>query len=71
VSYCLEHKNDIESARILRVGTEMLDTYSLLAPSNAHIIQLYISPYPTATCFGWSPTSGSSQPNEVKYILVY
>ena len=31
--------------------------YSLLVPTNAHIILIYISPYRAPTCFGWSPSS--------------
>jgi hypothetical protein len=29
----------------------------------------FIVPYPAATCFGWSPSSGSSKPNSTKRIL--
>ena len=31
--------------------------YSLLVPTNAHIILIYISPYRAPTCFGWSSSS--------------
>jgi hypothetical protein len=32
------------------------------------ITLIYNSPFLAATCFDLSPTSGSSQPNDVKYI---
>ena len=33
---------------------------------NVHIIPIYFSPYLDATCFRWSPSSCSSQPNSLK-----
>jgi len=61
----------MENARILRVGTEILNTYNLLVPTNARIILIYILPYPVATCFGWSPTSGNSTKWGELYIILY
>jgi len=39
-----------------------VNDYSLVVPTSAHIILIYISPYLASTCFGWSPFSGSLQP---------
>ena len=40
--------------------------YDLLVPTNAHIILIYVSPHLAATRFDRSPSSGSSQPNNLK-----
>jgi len=47
-----------------------VNDYNLLVPTNAHIILLYISLYLAPTCFSWSPSSGSSQPNSLKLSAV-
>jgi hypothetical protein len=46
--------------------------YNLLVPTNACtiLIILYISPHLAATCFGRSPSSGSSQPDSLKLTAV-
>jgi hypothetical protein len=44
--------------------------YNLLVPTNAHNILIYISPHLAATCFGWPPSSGSSQPNSLKVTAI-
>jgi len=38
--------------------------HKLLVLTNAHITLIYISPHLVATCFGWSPSSVSSQPTQ-------
>jgi len=40
--------------------------YNLSVSTNAHIIPIYISPLLVPIGFGWSPSSGSSQPNNLK-----
>ena len=48
-----------ETSSINDERTSSINTYqySLLVPTNAHIIQIYISHYQAPTCFGWSPSS--------------
>jgi len=41
--------------------------YNLLVQATAHIVAMYVSPYWTATCFSWLPSSGSKQPNSLVY----
>jgi len=36
---------------------------NFLVPTNELIVLVYISPCLAPTCFCWSPSSGSSQPN--------
>jgi len=43
---------------------------SLLVPTNAYIILIYITCYLAPTCFSWSPFSGSSEPNSLKLTAV-
>ena len=47
-----------------------VNDYSLLVPTDAHIVLIYISPYLAYTCFSWSPSSGISQPNSLKTAAV-
>jgi hypothetical protein len=44
--------------------------YNLSVPTNAHIILIYISPVPVPTGFGWSPSSGSPQPSNLKLTAI-
>jgi hypothetical protein len=44
--------------------------YNLLVPTAAHIILIYISHYLATTCFGWSLSSGSSQPNSLNLTAI-
>jgi len=43
-----------------------VNDYSLLAPTNARILLIYIAPYLAATCFILSPYSWSSQANSLE-----
>jgi len=44
--------------------------YSLLVPTNAHTVLIYIPPFLAPTCFGWLPSSGNSQPNSLKLTAI-
>jgi hypothetical protein len=44
--------------------------YSLLVPTNAHIVLIYVSPYLAPRGFDWSPSSGTSQPNSLKLTAI-
>ena len=47
----------------------IVSDHKLLVQTKAHTL-IYISPHLAATCFGWSPSSGSSQPNRLKLTAV-
>jgi len=48
-----------------------VNDYNLLVLTNARIILICTSHYLTPTCFGWSPSSGSSEQNCLKLTTIY
>jgi len=47
-----------------------VNDYNVLVPTNAHMVLLYIAPYLAATCFSWSPSSGSSKPSNLNLTAI-
>jgi hypothetical protein len=66
----LEVSTRIYGVTFLLFSPCIVNDYYLLVPINAHIMPIYISPYLAATCFGWSPSSGSSLPNGLKLTAI-